>query len=336
VDNNVTTTAARRLKVTIPKQQQQQQLAHSNRDPLTHANRDTPMYSPALQFKQSNDESKRKASVRSAMKEISDMLSPVNESLSSDFFYHADAVMNHDCGDESLKNKNNDKTDYEYDSHHHHHHEMFDNNNDEDMMMMMSMRQEGDCYTHPYTDPLLALCEAADTRRERHDAPEHELETWGQHNSNMCDDECQDWVLFGGAVRVSNPTPVQSTTSSLSLRSDGVSPALFFTRNDDGSSGMQMAPAPAPAATDHYSNLIPAESNRYGQCGQQYSNSYSSSSTSNHVASIFPGLLPPPPDQWRNANEDSRLLSASVDGKSDVFSDRGETMEALCHFLFSS
>ena len=331
VDSVTDATNARSLKVAIPKQQQSQLgLTGSSRHPPTLANRDTPMYSPALQYKQSNDEKKRKASVRSAMKEISDMLSPVDDSSQCDYFQHADAVMNDNCNDMRVNDRPS-----EYGPPHHQQ-DMYDYN-DEDMMM-----QEEVCHMNPSNDPLLALCEAVDGKLEpRYD---NGSDTWGKlpHTSDAYARDNQDWVLFGGAVRLSVPSgPVQSAVRSLSLRShDGVSP--FVARNDrrgdevsDG--GMQTA----PAATD--SSYSAAERDQYVPYGQPDSSTVAHlNNGSDHVASMFPGLLPPEQSIFgrctNGTNQELLRGTSSTEGhdaKSDVFSDRGETMEALCHFLFA-
>lgn len=282
-------------KTTKAKEQRQQPF---NRETHSTVNRDTFMYSPALQLKQSIDERKRKESVRSAMKEISDMLSPIDDSsqLEGDYFCHVDAVMN---GSQNVENNENNYN-FQYQNQNRSAHECPQT---DDMMQVESQASN---------DPLMTLCEAAGEQVEL--GRDQDSELWGTlpHPCNVG----HNWVLFGGEVRLSVPTPVQPM-SSLSNRSEGVYPATWTQTNDydDG----DMLAAPEVPASRSYSSAV-------DHCDSQ---------NSNHVASMFPGLLPPEPTMNHYHMNNTLSHMAAEDGRSEVFSERGETLEALCSFLFS-
>lgn len=267
-----------------------------NRDAAANVHRDTPTYSPAFQFKKNNEERKRKESVQNAMREISDLLSPVDESPQLDSLLHAYTT-----------SASNTMGSGEYE---------FNRAGDEvhrgdagvdDMIVELEA---------PSDDPLLSLCEAVGKKLEQE--REQDSAAWEQLPHSGLRQNSQEWELFGGEVRLSVPTPMPSSTSSLSFPSNRVSPAPTTYQWNGSNDG-------APAGESVPRSHSPVEQN-------------DSRTGNGHMSSMFPGLLQPntiTSNMMGGQRRDGALAIDEEHSRSDVFSERGETLDALCNFLFS-
>lgn len=288
VDHN----ASRRSHATAPSIQ-----VPLNRDTAANVHRDTPTYSPAFQFKKNNEERKRKESVQNAMREISDLLSPVDESPQLDCLLHAytTSASNTMGSGEYGFNRAGDEV---------HRGEA----GVDDMIVE---------FEAPSDDPLLSLCEAVGKKLEQ--GREQDSAAWEQlPHSEGLHQNSQEWELFGGEVRLSVPTPMPSSTSSLSFPSNRVSPAPTTNQGNGLNDG---APRDESAPRPHSPVVLNDSRTGNGQ-----------------MSSLFPGLLQPnaiTSNMMGGLRRDGALVTEEEHSRSDVFSERGETLDALCNFLFS-